>query len=40
MLLYPEGESPVFILCEIVAGTLRSELFAQPVKHRREVFLR
>lgn len=39
MLLYPEAESPVLVLCQIVAGTLRSELFAEPIEHRRQISL-
>jgi len=39
MLLYPEAESPVLILGQIVTGTLRSELFAEPIEHGRQIFL-
>ena len=37
MLLYPEAESPVLILSQIVTGTLRSELFAEPIEHWGQV---
>ena len=39
MLLDPERESPVLILCQIITGTLGAEFVPEPIEHRSQVLL-